>query len=187
MEVSEQELVRRLLARDPAALEAVIDRYGSCVHELASRVLAGIASQEDVEECVSDAFVAAWHKIEAFDPGRGSLKTWLYILAKYTALDYRRKLGARPGQEKLESELRSAEDVEEAVLQRLESEDILRLLDTLDRVDRVIFFRKYMFYESLEVIAQSLGLTRKAVENRLRRGRMALRQRMSPEMKEGWS
>jgi len=55
-------------------------------------ILEGVGSAQDAEECVNDLFVTAWQEFDAFDPERGSLRTWLTIRARYIALDRRRQL-----------------------------------------------------------------------------------------------
>ena len=39
--------------------------------------------------------MAVWQEIDSFDPGRGTLRTWLTMRAKYIALDRRRQLCRR--------------------------------------------------------------------------------------------
>lgn len=82
----------RFKNRDMHALGEAIDVLGPSVQSLVRRVLSGAGSAEDVEECVSDVFLAAWHNIASYDESRASFRTWLFILAKYKALDLRRKL-----------------------------------------------------------------------------------------------
>lgn len=184
MEVSEEGLALRLKERDPAALEILMDAYGSNVYHLVRRILGMYGSKEDIEECVSDVFITVWNKIAEHDPNRGSLKTWVHILAKYNALDCRRRLAGRPRFEAINLELKNNENTENSVMLKIEINEILQIVDSFDLLDRSIFYKKYFYYESLETVAQVLGLTRKAVENRLRRVRIALKQRLIPEMKE---
>jgi RNA polymerase sigma-70 factor, ECF subfamily len=187
METSESELVHQLKKRDPIGLEQLMDLYGNPVLGLVTRVLSSACSREDIEECVSDAFVAAWHKIDEYDPGKGSLKTWLLILAKYKALDYRRKRSVRPSTQVLSEEPPHFADTEHIVLMKEEKDELIHSIESLEELDRTIFYKRYFFYESLETIAASLGLTRKAVEGRLARSRKLLKQKLYPEAKEGMS
>ncbi|WP_425341289.1 sigma factor [Brevibacillus borstelensis] len=54
------------------ALEYAMSVYGKNVYALVHRIIGGIGSREDIEECVSDVFIAAWKKIAEFDEGRGT-------------------------------------------------------------------------------------------------------------------
>lgn len=171
MNGDDQHLVDALRQRLPSALEQLMDRYGSGVYGLVNRIMAGAGNAEDVEECVSDVFVAAWRRIDEYDSVKGSLRTWLLILAKYAALDARRKILRRPGADPLalEDHAASESSVEETVITKEVSSEVLAMVSALPEPDRSIVYRRYFYYESLERIAKSLGLTGKAVESRLYR------------------
>src|SRR5947199_1753262 len=94
-EWSDDDLVQRLHGRDPEALETLISRYSREIFYFIRLVLDGIGVAQDAEECVNDLFVAVWQEIDSFDSGRGTLRTWLTMRAKYIALDRRRQLCRR--------------------------------------------------------------------------------------------
>src|SRR5207302_10616960 len=92
---SDEDLAQRLQARDLEALETLISRYSREVFYFIRLVLDGVGVAQDAEECVNDLFVAVWQEIDSFDPGRGTLRTWLTMRSKYIALDLRRQLWRR--------------------------------------------------------------------------------------------
>ncbi|MFE4568542.1 sigma-70 family RNA polymerase sigma factor [Paenibacillus chitinolyticus] len=189
MEKSEEWLVRGMSEQNPAALESLMDLYASNIYGLVHRILQGAVSREDIEECVSDVFAAAWNRTAEYEPRRGSYKTWLLILAKYKALDYRRRLRpeTRSGKMLVETELMAETDTEQIVLDRETQEEFLALIDRLEDKDRIIFYRRFYYYESVEEIAAAVGLTAKAVENRLYRARKKLKEQMETVRTEGIS
>ncbi|MCC3376752.1 sigma-70 family RNA polymerase sigma factor [Cohnella sp. REN36] len=189
MEDAGKRLVERLRLGETAALAALMDAYGADVYRLVGRVLQGAGSKEDVEECASDVYVGAWRRIAEYDAARGTLRTWLLILAKYRALDARRRLLRERRVHPLDGspEPQAPEDTERAVLRKAELECLVRAVDDLGALDRTLFYRAYFYYESQEAIARDLGLTRKAVENRLRRLRERLKTRLGTEGEEGRS
>ncbi|SEG37082.1 sigma-70 family RNA polymerase sigma factor [Paenibacillus sp. UNC499MF] len=189
MEKVEERLARGMSEQDPAALEALMDLYASNVYGLVQRILQEAAPREDIEECVSDVFAAAWNKSAEYEPRRGPYKTWLLILAKYKALDYRRRLSSenRMGETLTVTDFTAETDTEQIVLDRETQKEILVLIDSLDDKDRIIFYRRYYFYESVEQIAAAVGLTAKAVENRLYRARKRLKEQMETARREGIS
>ena len=88
-EWSDDDLVQRLHERDPEALETLISRYSREIFYFIRLVLDGIGVAQDAEECVNDLFVAVWQEIDSFDPGRGTLRTWLTMRAHWTgAVNY---------------------------------------------------------------------------------------------------
>jgi RNA polymerase sigma-70 factor, ECF subfamily len=92
---SDEDLARRLQGRDLDAFEALIARYSREIFYFIRLVLDGVGVVQDAEECVNDLFITVWQEIDSFDPGRGTLRTWLTMRAKYIALDRRRQLCRR--------------------------------------------------------------------------------------------
>jgi RNA polymerase sigma-70 factor (ECF subfamily) len=78
------DLIRRIRAGDREALGELYDRYAGIAMAVAVRTLQDRATAEDV---VHDAFVAVWEKIDRFDPGRGSLRSWLLTIVRNRAID----------------------------------------------------------------------------------------------------
>lgn len=105
---------------DKQALADVMDYYGTDVLRLVKRILGGCGRAEDAEECVSDVFLAAWNNIERYDPVRASFRTWIFLLAKYKALDLRRKLQSELGGriEETALDIQSGNNTEQEILQR---------------------------------------------------------------------
>ncbi|TJY41992.1 sigma-70 family RNA polymerase sigma factor [Cohnella pontilimi] len=178
MDTEEQVLVDALRNHRTMALERLMDQFGNSVYGLVSRILAGTGRVEDTEECVSDVFVTAWRRIDQFDSTRGTLKTWLLVLAKYIALDVRRKLLRQPGTVEIDASESSGENIEEAVLSKEASMEMRNMVNALTEPDRTIFYKRYFYYESVEQIAKALGITNKAVENRLYRIRKEFKEKL---------
>lgn len=95
--MTDAELIAGLRARDSTALALLVSTFATPVYRLVHRLLAEIGNEQDVEECASDVFHAAWLRIEQVDPARAPLKTWLLVLARYQALEQRRTLLRRAG------------------------------------------------------------------------------------------
>jgi RNA polymerase sigma factor (sigma-70 family) len=89
---ADQELRQRLVDGDETALARVYDLYFPLVYRLAVRVTGDWAAAEDV---VQEVFAHLWQRPEAFDPGRGSLRTWLGTLTHHTAVDWTRRERSR--------------------------------------------------------------------------------------------
>jgi RNA polymerase sigma-70 factor (ECF subfamily) len=87
-------LAERLRSGDREALGLLYDRYASVAMAVAVRV---VADRQLAEDLVHDAYVAAWQKIDRFDPSRGSLRSWLLTIVRNRAID--RLRGTRPSME----------------------------------------------------------------------------------------
>lgn len=213
-EWSDEDLARRLIARDPEALEALIARYSRELFYFIRLVLNGVGVAQDAEECVNDLFVAVWQEIDTFDASRGTLRTWLTMRAKYIALDRRRQLCRRQthnlqvadenrqwrssdsNQSRntsgwgYEHENRAAlpphpEASMEHLLEQSERREELRLaLATLPELDRYLIYQRYFKYATTEELAAKTGLTRHAVDTRLWRARKSLRNALKEHVHE---
>lgn len=176
--MSDEELIERLLAGDTAALAALVEQYSSPVYRLVHRILTGAGTEQDVEECVSDVFHAAWRKIGQYDAAKAPLATWLLILAKYQALERRREL-AGAGAAVLpvgDNTLVSDACAPEQELARAERrQEIQAALEQLPPLDRELVYRRYFLEERVDRLAEALALTRQAADNRLWRARKTLR------------
>jgi hypothetical protein len=90
--LSDEELVQRMTRGDENALRTLVQRQGARLAFLARRILGASATEEDVEEVVSDTFLHAWNTSEAYDPERALVRTWLGWLLIARGLPKRRSL-----------------------------------------------------------------------------------------------
>ena len=89
--MTEQIIIKRIRARDPAGLEALMDRYIPYVSAIVWNILRFSMQPEDAEEVISDVFLAAWNQAE--DLQSGKVKAWLAGVARNTARMKLREIG----------------------------------------------------------------------------------------------
>jgi RNA polymerase sigma factor (sigma-70 family) len=82
------DLIRRIVARDEKALEALYDATCARVHGLALRFVQRRALAEEV---VEDTFWQVWRQAPRFDAERGRPMTWLLAMARSRAIDALRR------------------------------------------------------------------------------------------------
>ncbi|MFA9478703.1 sigma-70 family RNA polymerase sigma factor [Phycisphaerales bacterium AB-hyl4] len=90
--LTDQELMRRVSQADEAALEALFDRYNRTVYAICLRVL---RNPSDAEETLVDVFWELWAQSARFNARRGSVSTYLMMLARSRAIDHHRSRAAR--------------------------------------------------------------------------------------------
>jgi RNA polymerase sigma factor (sigma-70 family) len=172
---SDAELVRAVRRGDKRAFVEIVARHQAMVCGVALGILGDFAASEDAGQ---EAFLTAWRKLpELREPER--LRGWLAQIARNAALGQLRRTR---GHESLEDALTLpdkspapdewAASEEEAAMVRA---SLAKLPETY-RLPLVLFYRDG---QSVQVVAETLGISEDAVKQRLARGREMLRDRMS--------
>ena len=161
--------------RDEDAMNAVIDKYARLLWPIADAVLKNVGSVQDVEECVADAFIFLWEHPEKFDSGRGTLKSFLCIVARSRAIDRYRELSRRGTLPLEEAVLADTFGMQEALLKEETKRELLAAVNALGEPGREILERRYYYNQKPREIALALGLTVKQVDISLYRSKRSLR------------
>jgi RNA polymerase sigma factor (sigma-70 family) len=158
----------RLIAGEEGALNEIYDQFSSFVYGLALRVIGDARAAEDVSQ---DVFVTVWERPAAFDPDRGSLRTWLGTLAHRRAVDHVRREEARR-RRAIKDAARpvSTPDVEEMALALVTAERVRSALDTLPDEQRRAIQLAYFGGKTYRQVAEVLGIPEGTAKSRLRLG-----------------
>jgi RNA polymerase sigma-70 factor, ECF subfamily len=92
-EPDERLLADRLRGRDEVALSDVYGLYSRPVFNFLNRFTGDRSAAEDIQQQV---FLEVWQKASSFDPGRGSMLTWIMTIARSRALDHSRRRVPEP-------------------------------------------------------------------------------------------
>src|SRR5439155_49629 len=107
----------------------------------------------------------------AFDPERGSLRTWLGTLAHRRSVDYvRREEARRRRAEREASRAVAAPDVEEMATALLSAERVRAALDLLPDEQRRAIQLAYFGGKTYRQVAETLGIPEGTAKSRLRLG-----------------
>jgi RNA polymerase sigma-70 factor (ECF subfamily) len=158
----------RLIAGDEGALNEIYDQFSSFVYGLALRVIGDARAAEDVAQ---DVFVTVWERPDAFDPGRGSLRTWLGTLAHRRAVDHvRREEARRRRAVKDAARPETTPDVEEMAMALVTAERVRSALATLPDEQRRAIQLAYFGAKTYRQVAEVLGIPEGTAKSRLRLG-----------------
>ena len=181
--MTDEKLIEMFWNRDEGALHAAEKKYRAFCHSIVSNLL---ASREDREECINDAFLALWNNIPPEQPK--SLSAYLAKIVRTLALERSRsenawKRGGRVqtvGEEFLRDVTDGrtlADDYESSLAGRIINE----FLDELPKNDRKIFVLRYWFDEDISVIARRTGFSESKIKSLLKRLRDRLRKKLEKE------
>ena len=172
--MTDKELLKKLKKNKSSGLSAVIDLYSGLLYKIAAGIILPLGTKEDVEECVSDSFLAFYGEIDSLDLDKASIKTYLAVITRRKAIDFYRKL-------KKASELFTEEDTEsicapeDFALTQERKAVILNALLSLGEPDKTILTRKFFLGETAAEIGKSLGMSEAAVQKRIERSKNKLK------------
>ncbi|MBO1335237.1 RNA polymerase sigma factor [Streptomyces sp. VRA16 Mangrove soil] len=167
---SDAELHRRLIYGDETALTEVYDAYGGLVRHVAARVTRTTGAADDVAQ---EVFAQLWARPYAFDARRGTLRTWLGMLAHRRAVDWvrsearHRKAGAADD-EVLHAIPAEEPGPDERVVDRERSLLLHSALAQLPPPQREVVHLAYFAGRTYRQAAQELGIPEGTAKTRLR-------------------
>ena len=85
---SDRSLIDRVRVREQQAMTEIFDRYSRLVYSVALRVLKDSGQAEDVTQ---EIFFQLWRNPDSFSSARGSLASWLLVVARNRAIDHLRQ------------------------------------------------------------------------------------------------
>lgn len=174
----DERIIKLFFERSEQAIAEVDVKYGKLCHRLSHNIL---GSWRDAEECVNDAYLGAWNAIPPAKPD--PLLPYLCKIVRNISLNrYYRKEAAKRNSayEVAMEELSFRPPAVNAIEDEMEAKELARViegfLDTLTKENRIIFMRRYWFFDPYAEIARHVGLTEKNVSVRLARIRREMRQ-----------
>lgn len=174
-------LIGRLKTRDDSAIDDLYNIYFDRVYYYVKRILGTYGTNEDIEECVSDVFLALWKEINKFDVQRGSFDTFVNVKTRTIALNLRRKL-QKHTQKQFNEPIDDMDisnsisiSVEEEVINKIAENDFLEMIYKLKEPDKTYFHLRYFMNYEIKEIAKAFNTTVSSVDNRLYRCRLLLK------------
>ena len=160
--------VTMLLKSEPErALDQMLRAYTGLVYHAAAAIL-GRNYHEEIEECVSDAFLAVYNNRDRLDFSQGSVKAYLCATARNLAIDRLKKL-AKTNVVSLDPSMSADERTDALALTHMEGEDLVQHILELGEPDSSMITCRYYFGLSTKEIAKLLGIRENTVDQRMRR------------------
>lgn len=176
--MDDEKLIQLIQLNPDKGIYQAMQLYGRAVNTICRSILQGY---EDglVDEAVSETFLKLWKNSRQFSLTAGtSLKSWLYSIARNTAIDIRRKNGYTMISLNDENEPEIVADFfVENEIQRKELRQILQeVIACLGSPDNQVFICKYFLCMKNKEIANKLQISEKKTENILYRGKEKLKE-----------
>ncbi len=181
--MEDAEIITLYNARDDRAISETDVKYGRLCRHVAGNIL---GLREDAEEAVQDAYLGAWNAIPPTRPR--SLRAFMAGLTRNVSLKKYDKLAAKrrglactSSLEEL-SECVSGRETPESELENRRIEEVIgEFVRGLSEEKRLVFLRRYWYFDSIDAIAHRTGFSDAKVTNMLYRLRISLRETLIKE------
>ncbi len=173
----DEEIIELFFARSEQALKELETKYGKMCLQTSYNIL---GNHSDAEECVNDSYLGVWNAIPPTRPD--PLLTYVLKIVRNVSLNRYHKNQAQKRNSSYDlavdelADFLASPDSVESVMEANELTAVIeQFLESLNSRNRVIFLRRYWFFDTYEQIATKVGLSEKNVSVRLTRLRKQLK------------
>ena len=176
----DEQLIANYLKGDEELLEVLVRRYFKLIYNF---VYQYTGSLEDSEDITQEVFVKVWRNFRKFNQKK-SFKTWIFSIAKNTAIDFLRKKKAIPfsafndveGKNAIIDTLVDTAPIPDELFEQVSVEKMLNLaMKKLSPAYRTVLLLHYNDHFTFREIAEILSKSINTVKTRHRRGIAILR------------
>ena len=170
----DQTAVKRCLAGDSSAFEAIVNRYQRVLFTVAVRML---GDEEEARDAAQNTFIKVFEKLDTYDPHRRFF-SWLYRILMNECLNLRRRPSAVRTREPLDDQMPQTGEsdlVEAAERRNAVKKAILALPDPY----REVIVLRHFAALSYEEMSEAIGIPTKTVKSRLYSARQQLAEQLA--------
>jgi len=187
--LSDEKLIESYFKGDEKSLEILIRRYLKPIYNF---IFSFVGGREEAEDITQEAFVKMWRHLKKFNSNK-SFKTWLFQIAKNTAIDWLRKKKAIPisqfdneeGENVIMETLTDPEPLPSKILEQKDlAEELAQAMEELSAKNRLVLSLYYNDHFTLQEIAEVLEEPLNTIKSRHRRALIMLRKILADKIED---
>ncbi len=170
----DKKLITLIEQRDEECLTLIAEKYEKLLYHIAYGILGG--REQDIEECINDTYLKFWNNIESYDLGKASVKTYLKVILRNTAINRLRDISRKENNlshEDLTDIAASYADESQNIERKFINQEKVTLLngiiEDMSKKDREISIRRFFYLQSSKEISKAMLMTVSAVDSRISR------------------
>lgn len=186
LNLKDEAIINLIYDKNELGLSKLADKYEKLLIHIAKSILG--SRSRDIEECVNDTYLKIWNHIEQYDMEKASLKTYLKIILRNTAINKLRDLSRREKSELPDDisdiakyYIDNSQNVEGKVFSKENIKQLSNIIGHLKEIDKELVIRKYFYLQSSKDIAKATKMTVTAVDSRLSRLRTKMKKEFEKE------
>lgn len=186
LNLKDEAIINLIYDKNELGLSKLADKYEKLLIHIAKSILG--SRSRDIEECVNDTYLKIWNHIEQYDMEKASLKTYLKIILRNTAINKLRDLSRREKSELPDDisdiakyYIDNSQNVEGKVFSKENIKQLSNIIGHLKEIDKELVIRKYFYLQSSKDIAKATKMTVTAVDSRLSRLRIKMKKEFEKE------
>lgn len=115
------------------------------------------------------------NNIDKFDENKSEFKNWIAGIAKFKAIDYKRKYLRELDNENVDDLNITVDDSINELLKNELSLEMQEMMNSLKEKDRELFYKLYVEEIEVDKVSQETGIKRDVIYNRVSRAKKKLR------------
>ena len=187
-EKTDEEIINLYKGGNREVFKELIDKYTPSLYNFTVR----LTDKENTPDIIQDVFIKIWKNLNAFDIEKSSFKTWLFVVAKNTIVDFWRKSKNPEGKNKILSfsdledknndyvfseNIQDGSLLPDEILQKLQDKELLnKLIDKLPENYKIVLVLHYQEEMTFEEVGKILGKPQNTVKSYHHRAIIKLRE-----------
>ena len=169
--MQDKELIELIKTNPNVGLDKLMKDYMGLICTIVREKLHSVCDEFEMESCASDVFVEFYNNIDKYTEEKGSIKSFICVIAKRRAIDIFRSKSKEFGNVSMDDDeayvsVPDNVDIEASYISNEQKKELLEAINSLGEPDHEIIVRKFYLGESSKQISERLSMTVTAIDTR---------------------